>query len=239
MNTKLKCILLDDELPGLTYLKMLCEQLPELEIVKVFNSPEKLLQELAALDFDLCITDIEMPGIDGLTLGGMLQNKLVIFTTAYKHYAADAFDVDAVDYLIKPVTKERLQKAISKAVVQYKKTETSKNFIQVTTDKGKAILYFNQIVYIKSADNDSRDKEVITENGSLLVLKNINFESLLKQLPKDNFCRINKKEILALEAVQFFNHSEIVLKNKLKDGKFISLVLSDTYRSNFLRLLKA
>lgn len=239
MNTKLKCILLDDELPGLTYLKMLCEQLPELEIVKAFNSPEKLLQELAALDFDLCITDIEMPGIDGLTLGGMLQNKLVIFTTAYKHYAADAFDVDAVDYLIKPVTKERLQKAISKAVVQYKKTETSKNFIQVTTDKGKAILYFNQIVYIKSADNDSRDKEVITENGSLLVLKNINFESLLKQLPKDNFCRINKKEILALEAVQFFNHSEIVLKNKLKDGKFISLVLSDTYRSNFLRLLKA
>jgi DNA-binding LytR/AlgR family response regulator len=229
---------LDDELPGLTYLKMLCEQLPELEVVKAFNSPEKLLQESAVLDFDLCITDIEMPGIDGLTLGGMLQDKLVIFTTAYKKYAVDAFDIDAVDYLIKPVTKERLQKAISKAVAQYEKPETAKKFIQVNTDKGKAILYFNQIVYIKSADNDSRDKEVVTENGSLLVLKNINFESLLKQLPKDNFCRINKKEILALEAVQFFNHSEIVLKNKLKDGKFISLVLSDIYRSKFLKLLK-
>jgi len=238
LNTKLKCILLDDELPGLAYLKMLCEQLPELEVVKAFNSPEKLLQETAVLDFDLCITDIEMPGVDGLTLGGMLQNKLVIFTTAYKKYAADAFDLDAVDYLIKPVTKERLQKAISKAVAQYEKPETAKKFVQVNTDKGKAILYFNQIVYIKSADNDSRDKEVLTENGSLLVLKNINFESLLKQLPKDNFCRINKKEILALEAVQFFNHSEIVLKNKLKDGKFISLILSDTYRSNFLELLK-
>jgi DNA-binding LytR/AlgR family response regulator len=238
LNTKLKCILLDDELPGLAYLKMLCEQFPELEVVKAFNSPEKLLQESSILDFDLCITDIEMPGIDGLTLGGMLQDKLVIFTTAYKKYAVDAFDIDAVDYLIKPVTKERLQKAISKAVAQYEKPETAKKFIQVNTDKGKAILYFNQIVYIKSADNDSRDKEVITENGSLLVLKNINFESLLKQLPKDNFCRINKKEILALEAVQFFNHSEIVLKNKLKDGKFISLVLSDTYRSNFLKLLK-
>ena len=229
---------MDDELPGLAYLKMLCEQLPELEVVKAFNSPEKLLQETAVLDFDLCITDIEMPGVDGLTLGGMLQNKLVIFTTAYKKYAADAFDLDAVDYLIKPVTKERLQKAISKAVAQYEKPETAKKFVQVNTDKGKAILYFNQIVYIKSADNDSRDKEVLTENGSLLVLKNINFESLLKQLPKDNFCRINKKEILALEAVQFFNHSEIVLKNKLKDGKFISLILSDTYRSNFLELLK-
>ncbi|MFV8339335.1 LytR/AlgR family response regulator transcription factor [Flavobacterium sp. LB3P21] len=238
MNTKLKCILLDDELPGLTYLKMLCEQFPELEIVKAFNSPEKLLQESSILDFDLCITDIEMPGIDGLTLGAMLKDKLVIFTTAYKKYAVDAFDIDAVDYLVKPVTKERLQKAISKAVAQYEKNETSKEFIPINTDKGKSILYFNQIVYIKSADNDSRDKEVVTENGSLLVLKNINFESLLKQLPKDSFCRINKKEILALKSVQFFNHSEIVLKNKLKDGKFISLILSDTYRTNFLKLVK-
>lgn len=225
-------------MPGLAYLKMLCEQLPELEVVKAFDSPEKLLQESAALDFDLCITDIEMPGIDGLTLSGMLQNKLVIFTTAYKQYAVDAFDIDAVDYIIKPVTKERLQKAISKAVVQYEKTETGRKFIQINTDKGKTILYFNQIVYIKAADNDSRDKVVVTENGSLLVLKNINFDALLKELPKNRFCRINKKEILALEAVQFFNHSEIVLKNKFKDGKFISLVLSDTYRSNFLNLLK-
>lgn len=238
MNTKLKCILLDDELPGLTYLKMLCEQFPELEIVKVYNSPEKLLQERSILDFDLCITDIEMPGIDGLTLAGILQDKLVIFTTAYKNYAVDAFDIDAVDYVIKPVTKDRLQKAISKAVVQYDKKETSKKFIPINTDKGKAILYFNQIVYIKSAGNDSRDKEVVTENGSVLVLKNINFESLLKQLPKDRFCRINKKEILALQSVQFFNHNEIVLKNKLIDGKFVSLILSETYRSNFLKLLK-
>ena len=57
MNTKLKCLLLDDELPGLTYLKMLCEQIPELEIVKTFNNPEKLLAEISNIEFDLCITD--------------------------------------------------------------------------------------------------------------------------------------------------------------------------------------
>ncbi|WP_415037205.1 LytR/AlgR family response regulator transcription factor [Flavobacterium sp.] len=95
MDTKLKCLLLDDELPGLAYLKMLCEQLPELEVIKAFNDPEKLLAEMDALDFDLLISDIEMPGIDGLTVAQKLQGKLVIFTTAYKEYAVDAFELES------------------------------------------------------------------------------------------------------------------------------------------------
>jgi DNA-binding LytR/AlgR family response regulator len=238
LNTKLKCILLDDELPGLAYLKMLCEQLPELEVIKAFNNPEKLLEDLPTLDFDLCITDIEMPGIDGLTLAGMLQHKLVIFTTAYKNYASEAFDIDAVDYITKPVTLERLQKAVTKAMAQYKKPQLSKKFVQLNTDKGKALLYFDQIVYIKSASKDSRDKEVLLLEGSVLVLKNINFETLLKQLPRDSFCRISKKEIIAIDQVQFFNHTEITLHNKRKDGRLISLALSETYRPDFLMRVK-
>jgi DNA-binding LytR/AlgR family response regulator len=238
LNTKLKCILLDDELPGLALLKMLCEQIPELEIIKTFNNPEKLLEEIPTLDFDLCITDIEMPGIDGLTLAGMLQHKLVIFTTAYKNYASEAFDIDAVDYITKPVAMERLQKAVTKAIAHYGKPVLSRKFVQLNTDKGKALLYFDQIVYIKSAKNDSRDKEVFLMDGGLLVLKNINFESLLKQLPQDSFCRISKKEIIAIDTVQFFNHNEITLHNKLKDGRFIILALSETYRQDFLMRVK-
>ena len=118
MNTKLRCLLLDDELPGLTYLKMLCEQLPELEVVRSFNSPKKLLEELPSLEFDLCILDIEMPEMNGLQVANLLGNKPVIFTTAYKEYAADAFDVNAIDYITKPVKKERLQQAITKAIKQ-------------------------------------------------------------------------------------------------------------------------
>jgi DNA-binding LytR/AlgR family response regulator len=112
LNTKLKCLLLDDEIPGLTYLKMLCEQIPELEIVKTFNNPQKLLSDIPDLDFDLLISDIEMPGMDGLHLAELLDHKLVIFCTAYKEYAADAFNIDAVDYITKPVKLERLQKAV-------------------------------------------------------------------------------------------------------------------------------
>ncbi|MDR6966619.1 DNA-binding LytR/AlgR family response regulator [Flavobacterium arsenatis] len=238
MNTKLKCLLIDDELPGLTYLKMLCEQIPELEIVKTFNDPEKLMREIPSLDFDLCITDIEMPGIDGLNLAGMLKGKMIIFITAYKHYAVDAFDIDAVDYITKPVKKERLEKAISKALEKLDRKTETKNSMQINTDKGKAILYFDTIVYIKTATIDSRDKEVLLEDGSFLVLKNINFNTLLEELPDVDFCRVNKKEIIALKRVNFFSHNEITLSERDLNDKKITFSLSETYRSDFLLKVK-
>lgn len=238
MNTKLRCLLIDDELPGLTYLKMLCEQIPGLEIVKTFNDPEKLLREIPSLDFDLCITDIEMPGIDGLNLAGMLKDRMVIFITAYKHYAVDAFEIDAVDYITKPVKKERLEKAIGKALERFDRKSEPKNSIQINTDKGKTILYFDAIVCIKTATIDSRDKEVLLDDGSVLVLKNINFNTLLKELPDADFCRINKKEIIALKRVHFFSHNEITLSERDANDKKITFALSETYRSGFISKVK-
>ena len=217
---------------------MLCEQIPELEIVKAFDNPEKLLAEIPKLDFDLCISDIEMPGIDGLTLAHLLQDKLIIFTTAYRDYAAEAFDIDAVDYITKPVTKERLKKAIAKALERFNKPTVTKQFIHLNTDKGKALLYFNQIRYLKTALIDSRDKEVFLVDGSSLILKNINFDSLLNKLPETDFCRVNKKEIIAMRAVKFFNHNEVTLLHQEQNGKFTTLVLSETYRSDFLLKVK-
>jgi len=231
-------LLLDDELPGLTYLKMLCEQIPDLEIVKTFNNPEKLLAEIPDLDFDLLISDIEMPGTNGLHLAGMLEDKLVIFCTAYKEYAADAFNIDAVDYITKPVKLERLQKAVSKAFERFHKPDTSKKFIQLNTDKGKTLLYFNQIQYIKTALSDSRDKTVLLTDGSFLNLKNVKFDTLLSELPEADFCRVNKKEIVAVKAIKFFNHNEIVLHHVEESNKNATMILSETYRSDFVKKVK-
>jgi len=239
VTTKLRCILLDDELPGLTYLKMLCEEIEALEIVKVFNSPEKLLEELPSLAFDLCITDIEMPMIDGLTLAKSLQNKFVIFTTAYKEHAHEAFNLDAIDYITKPVSKERLQKAVLKALEKHNANLQNNAFITLNTDKGKAILYRNQLVYVKSAENDSRDKEALLTDGSVLVLKNINFETLLQQLPATLFCRVNKKELISITQVKHYTHNEITLNLTDKKGAFIRIALSETYRTAFTKLVSA
>jgi DNA-binding LytR/AlgR family response regulator len=238
LNTKLKCLLLDDELPGLTYLKMLCEQIPELEIVKACNDPEKLLSDFSNLDFDLLISDIEMPGIDGLHLAEKLQDKLVIFCTAYKEYAAEAFNIDAVDYITKPVKLERLQKAVTKALERFEKSNSDKKFIQLNTDKGKTLLYFNKIQYIKTAASDSRDKTVLLTDGSFLNLKNVKFDTLLNELPDADFCRVNKKEIVAVKAIKFFNHNEIVLHHVEENGKNTTLILSETYRADFLKKVK-
>lgn len=217
---------------------MLCEQIPELEIVKACNDPEKLLSDFSNLDFDLLISDIEMPGIDGLHLAEKLQDKLVIFCTAYKEYAADAFNIDAVDYITKPVKLERLQKAITKAFERFEKSDSAKKFIQLNTDKGKTLLYFNKIQYIKTAASDSRDKTVLLTDGSYLNLKNVKFDTLLSELPDADFCRINKKEIVAVKAIKFFNHNEIVLHHVEENNKNLTLILSETYRADFLKKVK-
>lgn len=233
MNTKIKCLLLDDELPGLTYLKMLCEQIPELEIVKVFNNPEKLLAEAPNLDFDLCILDIEMPDLNGMAVANLLENKYIIFTTAYKEFAVEAFEIDAVDYITKPVKKERLEKAVAKVLKRIEKQE-QKQFISINTNKGKSVLFFDHLLYIKASDTDSRDKVAFLKDGSTLVLKNISYEKLQEKLSKVRFCRINKKEIIAVSIVNFFTHDEITTNVMLPNGKPLVLSLGLSFKDDFL-----
>lgn len=235
MNTKLKCLLLDDELPGLKYLKMLCEQIPELEVIKAFDNAETFLKELPLLEFDLCFLDIEMPGIDGLSIANLLNGKPVVFTTAYKEYAAEAFDLDAVDYVRKPVTKERLQIAVNKVQERLWQIRTAKSFIQLNTDKGKTLLFFDQVAYIATSVTDSRDKNALLHDGKKLVLKNVSFDRLIQYLPVNEFCQVNKKEVIALRSVQFFSHDEITTNILQISGKPLVLSLGNAYRDDFLK----
>lgn len=225
--------MLDDELPGLAYLKMMCEAIPELDIVKTYIDPEKFMAEMAGINFDLCITDIEMPGTDGLELVGLMRDKLIIFITAYKDYAADAFEAEAIDYITKPYTKERLQKAVSKAAKELN-SRSAIAHMQLNTDKGKAMIYFDKIAYIRTADIDSRDKEVLLLDGHRLLLKNINFNALLMLLPKASFARINKKAIISLKAIKFYSQHEVIIHDANKNGMQARMPLSETYRQDFL-----
>ena len=225
-------MLLDDELPGLTYLRMLCEQIPNVEVVKAFNDPEKFVESLTQLDYNLCILDIEMPKLGGLEVAKHIQDTAVIFTTAYKQYALEAFDLNAIDYIQKPIQKERFEKAIGKAMKVIDLKE-EKRYAKFNTDKGKAILLFDDITYITSSETDKRDKVAYLENDKQLTLKNINYEQLLAVLPSNKFCRVNKKDIIALRMVQFYSHEEISTKLFTKEKEIVKLPLNDTYRSEF------
>jgi two-component system LytT family response regulator len=212
----------------------LCEQIPSVEVVKAFNEPMKLMQEIPNLDFDICLLDIEMPGLNGLEVARLLHGKPVIFITAYKEFAAEAFDLEALDYIRKPVQKERLEKALQKAAELHAKPKREKQFVQLNTNKGKTLLFFDNLLYLTVAENDKRDKLAFLENGQQLILKNISFTDLLTILPSNQFCRVNKKDIIALKAVSFFSHAEIVSNVKDESGKDIKITLSDNFRKDFI-----
>lgn len=235
MNTKLRCLLLDDEIPGLAYLKLLCEQLPELEVIRAFNDPVVFMKEFPELEFDLCILDIEMPGINGIQLAGMLNGKAVIFTTAYKEYATDAFDLNAIDYVIKPVRFERLKQAVNKAAIWMEKQDRVRKHACLITNKGKTMIYFDQLAYIKISDIDSRDKIAYLTNHSILQLKNISFKQLIALLPSDHFCRINKKELIAMNCVHYFSGDQITTNIQIQDHSPLVFTLGEAFRNDFLQ----
>ncbi|MDF2851290.1 MAG: two-component system response regulator [Sphingobacterium multivorum] len=233
IEKKLKCILLDDEIPSLRFLKMLCEQIPGLEVVKTFNDPTVLLSEYRKLSFDFCILDIEMPEFNGFDLAIELKDFPIVFSTAYKQYASEAFDINAVDYMRKPLSLERLQQAIMKVEQLISKRSETVSFAQFNTNKGKTVLYFEQINYVQIAEVDSRDKTVYLADCSFILLKNISFDKLMEILPEQDFIRINKKEIIAAKIVKFFSADEIT--STLLDEQNLPLVfnLGESYKKMF------
>lgn len=234
----LRCLLLDDELPGLTYLKILCEQLPSLEVVKAFNDPELFLKEAPQLDFDFCIVDIQMPKINGLQVAGILKNKPFIFATAYSEFAAEAYDLDVVDYIRKPIQQDRLQAAIKKVKDRLGKVAKKDLSFTVNTDQGKSIIYFKDLLYISTSSIDPRDKEAFLSNGSSMLLKNLNFEKIQQLLPTDEFVRINKKQLLAKRIIKSYSSTQLISTLYDSVGKELHFTLSDSYREEVVQALQ-
>ncbi len=238
MNTKLRCLLLDDELPGLSYLKLLCEQIDGIEVVKAFNDSEKFLNELPGLEFDLCILDIEMPGTNGIAIAKLIQGKPVIFTTAYKTFAAEAFDIDAIDYIVKPIELERLQKAVNKVIQRNDSGIAPAKQIKINSDKGIALIDSAKLAYIRTSEIDSRDKAAHLVDGTTIRLKNISFEKLSSLLPNESFCRINKKEIISLSSVHYYSQDQITTNIYSNSNKPLVLHLGEAYRQSFMLKMK-
>ncbi len=232
----LRCVLLDDELLALQYLKLLCEQISGVEVVKVYDNPEKFILEKDELDFDVCVSDIEMPVINGLQIANLLSNKHLIFTTAYRDYAVESYNLEVIDYITKPVQKDRLEKAFRKIEKLTKESKPVSEYITLNSEKGKSIINTNDIFYITVSDVDSRDKIIHFKDESTLLIKNNSFEKLKETLPSRKFTRINKREIIAMNCVNYYSHDEIVSKI-LIDGKPKTFTIAINFRNEFLMLL--
>jgi len=236
VNSTIKCVILDDEILAISYLKLLCEQIENVEVIKAFNDPKIFLKEIGNLDCNLCILDIEMPGMTGLQVAELISDsKKIIFTTAYKEYAAEAFDLNVVDYVRKPIKKERLMQAFEK-VKQININSQKKDFIEWNTNMGKTIIFTDQIAYIKTSEIDSRDKEIMLKDNTTIVLKNLNFKSILEMLPSKDFAQINKKEIIAISAIKVFSTQEIITNIEVNYDNFLKLQIGETYKSALMQV---
>lgn len=237
MRSTIKCILLDDDLHSLEYLKLLCSQIKGVAVVKCFSDPLQLLQMKDKLAYDTCLLDIDMPSLNGLEVAQLLENKYVIFTTAHSQYAAEAFDLEAVDFVRKPIQKHRLERAflkIDEKMAVYKSTQA---FHVFNTDKGKTLINFEDILYITTEENEKRDKLLYLADGQIYRLKNITLEKLLSTLPPKAFYQVNKSDIVAVKAVHLVHHDEITLKLIQHDHKPLGITLGHKYRDQLIRAL--
>lgn len=232
----IKCVILDDELLAISYLKLLCEQIENVEVVKAFNDPKIFLSEIDNIDCNLCILDIEMPGMTGLQVAEIISgSKKIIFTTAYKEYAAEAFDLNVVDYVRKPIKKERLIQAFEKAK-ELVDVPHKKDLIEWNTNIGRTVIFTEQIAYIKTSEIDSRDKDIILNDGTTIVLKNLSFKTLLEMLPSKDFAQVNKKEIIALASIKVFSTNEIITTIQMESDHFLKLQIGEAYKNSLLEL---
>lgn len=233
MDKTLRVILLDDELLALGYLRTLCESISGIDVIKAFNDPLIFLEAVPNLNFDFCISDIVMPSLTGLEVAGKLKSTPIIFTTAHNEYAADAFDIEAIDYLRKPVQRERLVRAIEKVRLQLEQQKTQATWT-VNTNKGKLSIQQAQIVSFSTDTYDRRDKLLLLENGDQLVVKNKSFDQLLQELDAVSFIRISKSEVIATDFIQGYQGDFIISKIRNEAGKYLEFNLSENYRKSFL-----
>ena len=148
-------IAVDDELPALSLLENFCKRVDFIELQKVFNKPNEALRYLQQFPVDLIFLDINMPALTGIDLyKSIRQNTMVIFTTAYSEYAVEGFNLNAVDYLLKPFTFERFMQAVNKAKTAAKIADDQKEkYLFIRADYSLIKIVTEDILFIEGLDD--------------------------------------------------------------------------------------
>lgn len=231
---KVRCLIVDDESPATELLASYVIRIEDFEVIGVCHNALDAFTFLQKNPVDLVFLDIQMPRMSGLELVRSLPEKpAVIFTTAYREYGVDGFELDALDYLVKPITFDRFLKAIAKfnQQVSFKKgiDQTHENnafdkaymYFKVNRDLVK--IYLKNIIYIESI----RDYiKVITENQSIISYQRIGY--MEEKLPENKFLRIHKSYIVSLDKINSFSNDCVNIGN-------FSLPVGRSYKQKFLQ----
>jgi two-component system LytT family response regulator len=223
----MKCIAIDDEPLALNVLQKYIASFPVLDLIRSFDDAIEGAAFLKSNIVDLLFIDIHMPDLNGLELVSQLEQKpLVIFTTAYKNFAYDGFELEAVDYLLKPISITRFEKAVQKAVERYEfgklKREEANDSVVVRSEYKMVKILLADIEYIEGME-DYIKIHLLSSPHPVLTLMSL--KRIFENLPESQFSRIHRSYIVPDALVRSIQGKKVRLATDKE------LPISDSYAS--------
>lgn len=222
----MRCIIVDDEPIARKGIQKIVDQISKLELLGCFNSAEAASMFMMGNSVDLVFLDIQMPGINGIEFARNIpKNTLVIFTTAYSEYALDSYEVEAIDYLVKPIEADRLKKAVDKAISYHSLLLSEENksvgniedeYIFVKSDRRYFKVNLKEILFIEGLKD-----YVIIQLAEQRIITRMNLKTMHELLPKSTFLRINRSYIVNTTHIDSFDNNDIFIqKYEIAIGSF-------------------
>lgn len=208
----INAIAIDDEPLALTVIQSLCNKTENINLQKTFTQPGEALKYLQKFPVDLIFCDIQMPSITGINLVRSLQqNTMVIFTTAFSEYAAVSYELNAIDYLLKPINQKRFTQAITKAqeYLDYlsKKDQASDKHIFIRADFSLVKIPLADIIYIEG----QADYLKIHIKDRKTVVARMSMKEMMEKLPSADFIRVHRSFILPFSNIEAVRGSTIYI----------------------------
>jgi two-component system LytT family response regulator len=225
MRNKLKCVVVDDEPMAREIIETYIAKTPNLELVASCKNAAEVILFAQENEVDLFFLDINMPEISGLSLAKIIHKKAqIIFTTAYIKYAIDGFNLNVVDYLLKPIGFDRFLQAVQKVLVS-EVAENNNDFMFVRSDRKMVKIDFNAILYIESLSDYLK---IFTKEKTIVIRETIS--SLEEKLPSKKFIRIHRSFIVSFKSISSYTNEFIEVNQK-------ALPISRSYKESVLQKL--
>lgn len=229
----ISCIIVDDEFPAREVIETHVSKIPGISIKGSYSNAIDAFNCLREQDIDLVFLDINMPEISGISFAKSINKNIkIIFTTAYRDYAVEGFELQAVDYLLKPISFDRLLKAVNNYFEIYSdlnqneiKITNINDFMFVRADRRMVKIDFDEIIYLESYGDYLKihlANEVVVTRETISAIE--------AKLPRGKFLRIHRSYIIKLESISSFTNEEITINDK-------ALSISRSYKKEVLNIL--
>ncbi|MFZ6010445.1 MAG: LytR/AlgR family response regulator transcription factor [Bacteroidota bacterium] len=228
------CLAIDDEALSLDLLEDNIKKIPFLKLIRKCNNAIEANQFLQSQSVDLIFLDIQMPGLTGIQFlqGFSRTPPLIIFVTAYEQYAIEGYNLDVVDYLLKPVSFERFFKAMNKAQEKYQTRKSNHmhvpvEYLFVNSEYNLVRIDFKDIAYVKGLKDYVK---IYLTSSARPVITRMSMKSLEEKLAPDHFIRVHKSYIIAIDKITSIRKGRINIMKEV-------IPISDHFKDNLYRFI--